>query len=149
MCTSINITIPVLGDVTSRLMNSLTLTSVYISSSDHFIIFSWFKFVTGFYLIIGTNRVLRAWWNFTYCSARNSHPWWASVTWRTVDPWQSSLTLCNKRLLLVWGSSYKKFLYFIINSLEISYDIFIPLAREDRVFQDFHLIPKRRKKRGK
>lgn len=88
--------------------------------------------------------------NITYCSTRDSYTWWACVPGGTVEPRQTSFTLWKPKTLI--NLRHKTFLvlfFLTINSFKISYEIHIPLAHVDQVILDFHLTPKRKKKKSK
>lgn len=77
----------VLCNVTSVPFNSLPLTSVYwyflLRPFNSFLLFKFCHWIL--FHNIGINRVSKTQLNFTYCSARNSNPWWAYVTWGAMD----------------------------------------------------------------
>lgn len=137
-----------LCDVTSVPINFLPVMSVCTSSFDHFILSFLLKFVTGFFFHgIGINWVSKTRLHSTYCSARHSCPWEASLTRGSVDASKSSFALCIETQLLVpglKGHGFSGCIFLDINSFKIIYHIFIPLAHVDQVLRDFHLIPKRK-----
>lgn len=140
----------VLCNVTSVPFNSLPLTSVY-----------WYFLLRPFYSFLLFKLVTR--FCFTILESTGFQKLnWISLTVRPGiptpggpmspgEPWTPGSPLSPWK----WGASVSVgpkgckldgWIILMNNSLEIVYDIFIPLAPGAQVLQDFHPIPKRIKK---